>query len=78
MHRMTVELISLRPIGTQAVARARTTTDDRIARLWIEITFYADGEPWADAYDRILGFLAQTAVWRETSVTNSEKVYYFP
>ena len=57
MHRMTVELISLRSLGTQVVAQARAKTADDRARVWLEITFRPAGEPWAEAYDRVLDLL---------------------
>ncbi len=57
MHQMTVELISLRPAGTRLVARARAKADDEDIRLWFEVTFTPEGEPWTDAYDRVLALL---------------------
>ena len=57
MHPIAVELISLRPVGTQVVARARAKTADDRARILLEITFRPVCEPWTEAYDRVLALL---------------------
>jgi len=58
MQSINIRLISVRPIGTHVIARARAHAPTVAAQLWIEVTFEPVGnDPWSEAYDKVLSLL---------------------
>ncbi len=49
--------VVLAQTASAPIARARAKADDEDIRLWFEVTFTPEGEPWTDAYDRVLALL---------------------
>ena len=58
MQPMHIQLISVRPVGSHVVARARANAPAIATRVWIEVTFEPTGnDPWAEAYNHMLSLL---------------------